>query len=364
MTAEFEYVFPAIRGIQAKREYYVSMCPLKLIPKLFTFDEEELPPDLRAQRKLNLTRIPSISRYLVENKDNYVFSSITASVNGEVRFEPLGEDGEAHRVGSLRIDMNSQFIINDGQHRRAAIESALREEPGLGDETISVVFFVDRGLDRCQQMFVDLNKHAVKPSASLNTLYDQREDISKIAKSIALESTTFKNVVEMEKSTLAKRSRKLVTLSAIKTATNSLLAGKELKDVEDATAFSIKYWNELGKYIPEWKLVSQGKITAGEIREGYVNCHAIVLQSLGMIGNRISDFSAKDRKEKLLLLENIDWSRSNAKAWEGRAMIGGRMSKSSNNVTLTSNYIKQKIGLELSPEEQRIEDAYLRGENG
>ena len=93
MTAEFEYVFPAIRGIQAQREYYVSMCPLKLIPKLFTFDEEELPPDLRAQRKLNLTRVPSISRYLIENSDNYVFSSITASVNGEVKFEPLHEGG-------------------------------------------------------------------------------------------------------------------------------------------------------------------------------------------------------------------------------------------------------------------------------
>jgi DNA sulfur modification protein DndB len=364
MATEFEYVFPAIRGIQAKREYYVSMCPLKLIPKLFSFDEEELPPDLRAQRKLNLTRIPGISRYLIENKDNYVFSSITASVNGKVSFEPLGDHGEAYRVGTLHIDMNSQFIINDGQHRRAAIESALREEPGLGDETISVVFFSDRGLERCQQMFVDLNKHAVKPSASLNTLYDQREDISKIAKAIAMNSTSFKNMVEMEKSTLAKRSRKLVTLSAIKSATSALLVGKELEDLAQATDFSIKFWDELGQYVTEWRLAAEGKITAGEVREGYVNCHAIVLQTLGMIGNRLTELTAKERKAKLKLLEKIDWSRSNASAWEGRAMIGGRMSKSSNNVTLTANYIKQKIGVALTPEEQRIEDAYARGDNG
>ncbi|MGC6542571.1 DNA sulfur modification protein DndB, partial [Escherichia coli] len=44
----FEYVFPAIRGIQAGREYYVTMCPLRLIPKIFVFDEEELPPEMRA----------------------------------------------------------------------------------------------------------------------------------------------------------------------------------------------------------------------------------------------------------------------------------------------------------------------------
>jgi DNA sulfur modification protein DndB len=36
----FEYVFPAIRGVQAGREYFVSMCPLRLIPRIFLFDEE------------------------------------------------------------------------------------------------------------------------------------------------------------------------------------------------------------------------------------------------------------------------------------------------------------------------------------
>src|SRR5207244_2359567 len=49
----FEYVFPAIRGIQAGREYYASMCPLRLIPRIFLFDEDELKPELRAQRFLN-----------------------------------------------------------------------------------------------------------------------------------------------------------------------------------------------------------------------------------------------------------------------------------------------------------------------
>lgn len=143
MDTSFEYVFPAIRGIQAGREYYVSMCPLRLIPKIFLFDEEELVPELRAQRILNHARVPEMASYLIENKKNYVFSSITASINGLVQFEPLGEKGNASRVGNLKIDMNSQFIINDGQHRRAAIEIALKTRPELADETISVVFFVD-----------------------------------------------------------------------------------------------------------------------------------------------------------------------------------------------------------------------------
>jgi hypothetical protein len=41
MDIPFEYVLPVIRGIQAGHEYYISMCPVRLIPKLFPFDDEE-----------------------------------------------------------------------------------------------------------------------------------------------------------------------------------------------------------------------------------------------------------------------------------------------------------------------------------
>ena len=235
MDTSFEYVFPAIRGIQAGREYYTSMCPLKLIPKLFTFDDEELVPELRAQRILNRSRIPHMTRYLLENRNNYVFSAISASIDGKVLFEPYGDKGDISRIGTLKIDMNSQFIINDGQHRRAAIAEALKTEPRLGDESISVVFFIDKGLKRCQQMFADLNRYAVRPSKSLGLLYDHRDEEAQVTKMLVIKSSTFADLVEMEKTTLSPRSRKLFTLSAIHYANNALLKGKQISDVEEAT---------------------------------------------------------------------------------------------------------------------------------
>jgi DNA sulfur modification protein DndB len=72
--------FTAIRGIQAGREYYAAMCPLKVIPRIFLLDEEELTGELRAQRTLNRTRIPEIARYIVENPRDYIFSSITGGL--------------------------------------------------------------------------------------------------------------------------------------------------------------------------------------------------------------------------------------------------------------------------------------------
>lgn len=91
MANSFSYVFPAIRGVQAGREYYVSMCPLRLLAKLFEFDNEELMPELRAQRTLNRARIPDIARYIISNADSYTFSAITASIDGAVSFEPVAQ---------------------------------------------------------------------------------------------------------------------------------------------------------------------------------------------------------------------------------------------------------------------------------
>ncbi len=84
--------------------------------------------------------------------------------------------------------MDAKFIINDGQHRRAAILSALEQKPELVTETIAVVFFLDLGLERSQQMFADLNLYSIRPSRSLGVLYDHRDEKAKLAKLVVFKS--------------------------------------------------------------------------------------------------------------------------------------------------------------------------------
>lgn len=359
--ASFEYVFTAIRGVQARREYYVSMCPLRLLPKIFLFDEEELVPELRAQRSLNRARLPEMARYVLDNREGYVFSAITASLDGDIRFEPFSLGTEAQRIGILHIPMSARFIINDGQHRRAAIELALRENPEIADESIAVVFFLDKGLERCQQMFADLNRHAVRPARSLGLLYDHRDDYAKLSKLLVLKSSMFCNVVEMEKSTLSPRSRKLFTLSAIYSATSALLQDLP-SDLGDPSSIALGFWEEVAKYFREWQLVRDSKMSAGEVRRDFIHSHGIVLHALGKVGNALLREDPTGWRKRLRRLQQINWSRNNAKVWEGRAMTGGSVCKAGQNVTLTTNVIKRSLSLELGVEEQRIESAFQRGE--
>jgi DNA sulfur modification protein DndB len=358
MSNEFSLVFPAIRGVQAGREYYVSMCPLRLLPRLFLFDEEELMPEVRAQRSLNKARVPDIARYITDNPDSYTFSAITASIDGGVQFEALGAGPTNFRMGTLTVSMEAKFIVNDGQHRRAAIEAALQRAPELGDETIAVVFFVDRGLERCQQMFADLNC-AIRPSASVRVLYDHRSDSASVARHLSMQSPIFRDLIETGKSSLAPRSRKLFTLSALNFATVELLSDEELQDFSFASARSMEFWTAVGQQMPEWNLVREGRMTSGEVRRDFIHSHAIVLQALGRVGKALYEHPSADRARRLKRLRTIDWSRKNAAMWEGRAMNGGSVQNSAKNVVLTGNQIKQVLELELTPEESVAEKAVV-----
>ncbi|MDO9035513.1 MAG: DNA sulfur modification protein DndB [Methanoregula sp.] len=360
----FNYNFPSIRGIQAGREYYISMCPVKLIPKIFLYNEIAIPAELRAQRTLNNARIPEIANYLINNPKDYVFSAISASVCGEeVKFIPAGEKGMESKMGALVIPMTAQFLINDGQHRRAAIEAALKQRPELGNETISVVFFIDAGLKRSQQIFSDLNRHAVRPTKSISILYDYRDQFARFILEMANTLPIFKGFTDLEKTSISNRSTKMFTLSSIYQATEALLGKKsKIKKITASERQSANdYWTEVTKNIPEWKrLANHDDILCNELRGSYIHSHGIALHALGIAGRSLFEIYPDDWQAKLSRLEEIDWSRSNSNLWEGRAMNNGRISKAYTNLILTSNLLKEKMGIPLIGEEQTMENLFLK----
>ena len=368
MTASdsFEISFPAIRGIQAGREYYVAMCPLETVVRLIRLDSENdaVPPQLRAQRVLNKARVPALARYILENPEAYVFSSLTVSVSRAVSFAPFSDKGHTSKLGILSIPYDATFLINDGQHRRAAIEQALAESPELQNETISVVFFVDQGLKRSQQLFADLNRYVVRPTPSLSILYDHRDPMAQLALEVADSVSVFKGMTEKSKATISNRSTKLFTLSSIFHANCELLGKTKAKKVtEREKNLTIAFWNEVARHVPEWQLAAQKKVASSELRRDYIHAHGIALRALARVGVDLICQTPALWKKSLTRLKDFDWSRSNSRIWEGRAMIGGRISKAHNNIILTSSLIKQTLGLPLNPTEEQVEGEFAKGRN-
>lgn len=363
MSSSFEVRFPAIRGIQAGREYYVAMCPLDTMVRLIKldFEDEAVPPQMRAQRCVNRARVPTIARYILENSGSYVFSSLTVSVDKAVQFEASDGDDEPSRLGLLRVPLDATFLINDGQHRRAAIEVALQEKPELKYETISVVIFVDQGLKRSQQLFADLNRYGVRPTPSLSILYDYRDPMSLLAQEVADTVTVFRGMTEKARATISNRSTKLFTLSSIFHSVCQLLGRTKAKNVTDAERqLVIRFWDEVGRNVLDWQMALERKVLPSDLRRDCIHAHGIALRALARAGVDLICQPPAVWKKVLSRLRGLDWSRSNVKLWDGRAMVAGKISKTHNNIILTGNVIKRALQLPLNPVEESVEKRFVK----
>lgn len=344
-----EMSFPAMRGKQGTRDFYVAMLPLKVIPRLFTFrDWAELPPEVRAQRTLSTKRVPEITRYLLEHEEDWVFSSLTASFEADESFQASELDPN---IGVLRVPLEAEFLINDGQHRRAAIEEALKENKQLGDQTISVVFFPEEGIERNQQMFSDLNRTVQKTSRSLDILYDHRDPMNRITQAVAPAVAVFKNRVEKERVSLSARSAKFITLSSLYDADEQLLGKmKESEADEDTEAerrdLAVAYWDAVTENIPEWAMIRDGSLKPPEARAEFIHSHAVAFWALAAAGrDLIAEYPDEvNWRSRLAHLSEIDWRKAN-RDWQGICMLGNDIVTRRQTREATADYIRWHLGL-------------------
>lgn len=345
----FTYSFPAVRGIQAGRRYYISMVPLKLLSRLFPVEEEIILPEFRAQRRINGARIPEIKQYILDNRDNYVFSALSASIDGKFEFIPQGTGD----IGILAVDMDATFLINDGQHRKAALQAAMKEDPSLEKETISLVFFEDAGLARSQQMFTDLNKHAVKTSNSLATLYDARDEIAVATRQVIDSIPFFKRYTDKERDILGKNSSSLFTLNMLYKANLKIMHGDRCST--EGQKFLQTFWSLVSDHIIEWQEVLDKNLTKKALRENYIVALAVTINTFGRLGRFFYDNRNYDMEQYLVNLRKIDWLRTNPD-WVGRTIReNGKVLNSEEAITLTCSKIKQLIGIPLNKEELQKE---------
>lgn len=332
------YRFSAIRGIQAGRAYYVIMVPFGTVQSLFRFNEAELPAQLTAQRELATSRIPAIARYIVDNAEAYVLSALSASIDGNFRFLAAGDDECARTVGTLEVDMSATLVINDGQHRRAAIVEALRERPFLAHETIAVTLFPDRGLEHSQQMFVDLNQHGVKPSKSLRIFFDSRDGDALVTKAVIDGIPLLQLLTDLTHVTPKAGSRKLFGLSSVHVAVRTLISDAGLAEAV-AVPVATDYWSAVCDNMPDWQAAARLDILPSELRRDTIHAHGLALEALAIVGARLFDAYPGGWRDRLAALRELDWSRANTNLWEGRAMVGGKVNRSRTSVLLTAELI-------------------------
>ena len=345
--------FPAMQGVIGQRTYFSCLMKLNAIPKMFTFrDWAEFTPEDREQRILNKKRIPEIAKYILDNEDGYLFSSITASYKCEVKFVPLDGNG----LGTLEMEFeDANFVINDGQHRCAAIAHAIKENPSVGEETISVLLFPYESRERVQQMFSDLNRFVVKTSKSLDILFDKRDAMATVTLDVCEKVPVFKGMVDKDAVSLPVRSPKLFSLAALYDANEELLkylGSKEELSHNEMVRVAMDYWSAVAKAMLDWNKVRNGDLKPLDLRQESISSHAIVLRALGAIGADLMKEDPNGWKARLLDLTSVDWTKKN-KDWENVCIIANSVVSNRQARLATKAYLKKHLGLSLNEAETR-----------
>lgn len=323
------------------------MCSFSTLYSHFKLKDPQIPPEMRAQRKLRPSRIPSIRDYILNNPDDYVFSAITVSIGGRLHFFPAPGLGQNARMGTLRMSIDAPILINDGQHRYKAICQAYELKPQLRSEKIPVVFFEDIGLQKSQQMFADLNMNAVKPTRSLGLLYDHRDPFSRFVVNMVNDVEIFVGRTELERTNISHRSRMFLTLYGIAEATRHLLKLNTKSIPAKKQQAAVDFWRTVSDSIPEWKLLIQGKITPYELRKNYVHAHTNALSAIGMAGHILQAHYPDSWVKMVHNLRKVDWAR-NAPHWEGKLLIDGRMIKNKTGIKAAAGIILAYCGVKES----------------
>ena len=345
MTA-FEFTLPAVRGFQSGRACYSAMCPVRLLPKLFPVTLASVTTAEQPFRKADGKRVREIARHFGANVDDVTLSAVTISVECSMRFVPWGTARRGSpAIGELQIPLDAPLIVQDGIHRIYGLQSALQLNPSLAEFCVPLVIFEDADGNRRGQIYSDIKRHGRSTPQSLRIGRDDRDDIARLTREMIPLVADFADSIEMEKTAISNRSRKLFTLSALYQANQTLLSGHKDDPYDDQLKLATEFWNITAAQFPEWHELVHGPRSSAEIRQSYVHVHGIGLAAIARAGRKLLQQSPRQWKSQLRKLATLDWSRANRKLWEGRAMIGGKLSKSSGAVAQTADAVFAHLGL-------------------
>lgn len=338
-----DFVLSVIRGRQEGREFYVTRCQVGTILKVFVFDDEFISPEMKQQCAPSKRDWSGEALYNMGTPRYSALAAIVAFVDGDLSYQQLNQTNKNSDIGQIKVSVDVPIVVVEGKKRRLAIEDLLQSQPELRDSYVPVILYQTQGDPYWLQRHYSVQSVPCEVS--------ERDRPTVVAKAVVGNVPVFRELTDLERSSLPTRSQKLFTLSAIEKATQALLEEYEDEEVPAQINLAVRYWSAVCDNMPDWNRVLQGEMSSGKIRQDYIHGHAVTLTALGHLGKSLITTYPKDWERHLEKLQDIDWSRSNPE-WQKRIIVKGRVSKSRKSVNAIIAYLKQVFGLPLIPEDK------------
>lgn len=212
---------PALRAKIGELTYYVSTLTFNQIRDYVSPIDDQLHTSetLRDLIQRSITEnYVSIKNYILQQPEMF-FSSLVLAVYDdypewqeiEVRFN----DEEYHQIGLLNFPGSHKIFPVDGQHRVEGIREAVRENPELGNNKISVIFIGhdNNNKEKTRRLFTTLNRYAKPVSLRDIIALDEDDSVAIITRNLLENFDLFKGerIVDIKNKAIPRTNRKAIT---------------------------------------------------------------------------------------------------------------------------------------------------------
>ena len=182
-----------------------------------------------ANRRLTPSHAKNIQKYLEERDDWLLGAMLLGVANDALDFESYeDENGKLYseNFGQLRFRtrrLNTMRIF-DGQHRRRAIQdtfTVLENDRQRADKlaaleksSVPIVLYAEEDITALRQMFADASK-TKRIEGNVVTQFDRRDAFNMAAKHVAEKSRLFGGRVELDRTTVARTSQRLLSINQL-----------------------------------------------------------------------------------------------------------------------------------------------------
>lgn len=322
---------PSTRYRQGRRVQFHAALPVAELARIVQRPDPTRP--LAGNRKVDANRAKKFAEYILRNKDWVSPAVIVRVPSDEVVFDvkvPF-EDGTAWGVLSIPLDLLTEIVLLDGQHRTLGVfialemindriaryretiakmrdqladpteirdqekrlEDDLKLRKRLSDEHISIDI-AEVGEDQAKQMFGDINNNSKGVNPDYTTLLDQRDVVNRIAVQVIETHVLLQDRVETGQSTrMTSANPNLVGAKSVADIVRGVLVGTgrvgvrvedEIdKDVAANTQKIMQYLDVLIGAFDDLRDVTENRLTPKELRGKSMLGSATMLRVLAAV---------------------------------------------------------------------------------
>ena len=299
------------------RTVVTAKLSLRQLKETFKLLPEDVPIEVKEQREVNKSRSKKIFDYIQQNND-FIFNGVIAIVDSldVSRLDVANSfDNSGVQIVSISLTESINRFLVDGQHRLSGISLEGLRDDVLDGNFMDVMFIKSEGIDANRRIFVDLNKNSKVTSGAINISFDTRETVSVFTKRTLDALPEVKRVIDYQMTSASGDSRYLWTINQFAkfleffTGFTPKVMNEVLNDEErmDGLISIVRqYFEALFKNQFFFEATSE-KLKASDVRKSSVLATAIMLETLGVVGNEIN----KNRIAKKIDWDGIDFSKIN-----------------------------------------------------